>query len=80
MEDLAMMVSALFAVVLTSGPLAVLFASSRMPILGGLMGLLAVVSGLHLQASAPFGVGLLGVSSAILGMAAIGRACWGINQ
>jgi hypothetical protein len=80
MEDLAMLVAAIFVVVLISGPLAVLFASNGMPIMGGLLGVLAVLSGAHWQATAPSGVGLLGAASAILGLVAIGRACWGIER
>jgi len=77
---LAMLVAGIFCLVLTSGPLAVLFASSGMPIMGGLLGVLAVVSGVHWQATAPTGIGLLGAASAILGLVAIGRAFWGIDR
>jgi hypothetical protein len=80
MADLAMLVAAIFVVVLISGPLAVLFASNGMPIMGGLLGVLAVLSGAHWQATAPSGVGLLGAASAILGLVAIGRAFWGIDR
>lgn len=77
MEDLALLVTAIFVTVLFSGPLAVLFASNGMPLLGGLLGVLAVVSGVHWQSVAPTGIGLLGSTSAILGVVAIGRAFWG---
>lgn len=79
MGDLAMLVAGIFLLVLISGPLAVLFASNGFPILGGLLGVLAVVSGARWQATAPAGVGLLGAASAILGLVAIGRAFWGSN-
>lgn len=80
MADLAALVAAIFFTVLFSGPLAVLFASNGFPIMGGLLGVLAVVSGSHWMATAPSGIGLLGAASAILGLVAIGRAFWGSNQ
>lgn len=79
MADLAALVAAIFFVVLFSGPLAVLFAANGFPIMGGLLGVLAVVSGVHWQATAPSGIGLLGAASAILGLVAVGRAFWGSN-
>lgn len=77
MEDLALLVAALFALVLLTGPMAVLFASKGMPLMGVLLGGLAVVSGVHWANTAPAPIGLLGAASAILGVAAIGRVFWG---
>lgn len=80
MESLALLVAGIFAVVLFSGPLALLLSANGMPHLGGLLGVLAVVSGVHWLATAPAGVGLVGAASAVLGVAAIGRALWGSNS
>lgn len=80
MEDLARLVAIIFLTVLVSGPLALLLSWRGIPILGGLAGCLAVVSGLHWLATAPSPIGLLGASNAILGVAAIWLAVRGIYQ
>jgi hypothetical protein len=71
MSDLALLVAGIFLTVLISGPLAVVFARLRFPILATACGLLAIVSGVHWASTAPWGVGLIGAASALLGAAAL---------
>jgi hypothetical protein len=71
MSDLALLVAAIFLLVVVSGPLAVLFARSGFPVLGCILGALAMLSGWHWTSVAPWGVNLLGLTSAILGLLAV---------
>ena len=71
MSDLAVLVAAIFLTVLASGPLAVLFARSGFPVLGCLLGALAVISGWHWTSVAPWGVNFLGAASAVMGFLAV---------
>lgn len=79
MESLALIVSLIFLTVLFSGPLAVLSARSGASILGGLLGLLAVVSGTFWLRVAPIPIGLVGAASAAMGLYAISRVIRGID-